>query len=150
MKSGEPKNGLVTVELSNGVLHVRWAQGAVVRESDAKALMTRAAELSLGRALPMLVQMDNMTWIDRGAQEAFATSWPLSGMALVGSSPVDEVLASFYSARRNPACPTRYFTSVEEARIWLAACSQPKEVESSLQPGPWQGTAPTPSSRRQC
>jgi hypothetical protein len=111
---------ILTVELSGQVLHVRWAPGAVVSASDAQALMSRARELSSGRTLPMLVEMASMKWIDRRAKEVFAAPWPLTRMALVGASPVDEVIAGFYTARHAPACPTRFFTSVDEAMTWLA------------------------------
>jgi hypothetical protein len=81
--------------------------------------MSRATELSSGRTLPMLVEMAGMTWIDRPAKEVFAAPWPLERMALVGASPVDEVIAGFYMARHTPACRTRFFTSVDKALTWL-------------------------------
>lgn len=99
---------------------MRWNPGAVVRERDAKALMHRATVLSAGRTLPLLVEMTGMTWIDRRAQEAFASSWPLARAAIVGTSPVDEAIAGFYMARHHPAHPTRFFTSKDEALAWLS------------------------------
>jgi hypothetical protein len=120
VESERPDADLVTVELSGEVLHVRWAPGAVVTESDAQALMSRAIELSSGRTLPMLVEMASMKWIDRRAKEVFAAPWPLARMALVGASPVDEVMAGFYTARHSPRCLTRFFTSVDKAMSWLA------------------------------
>jgi hypothetical protein len=108
-----------TVELSGLILHLKWGPGAVVRESDAKALMERARALSAGRTLPLLVDMAGMKWIDRRAREAFAASWPLARAALVGTSPVDEAIAEFYISRHNPAHPTRFFTSLDEAMAWL-------------------------------
>jgi hypothetical protein len=120
MESRGQESCIVTAALSSKeVLHVRWTPGAVVTESDAKALKARATELSAGRALPMLVEMANMKWIDRRATEMFSQPWPLARMALVGASPVDEVIASFYAARHNHSCPTRYFTSIDEAMTWL-------------------------------
>ena len=98
---------------------MRWAHGAVVGESEAKALMSLVAELSSGQTLPMLVEMASMKWIDRRATEMFSEPWPLARMALVGVCPVDEVIASFYSSRHNHSCPTRYFTSIDEAMTWL-------------------------------
>lgn len=108
-----------TIELTGQILCLKWAPGAVVRESDAKALMQRAAALSAGRTLPLLVEMTGMTWIDRRAQEAFASSWPLARAAIVGTSAVDEAIARFYMARHHPDHPTRFFTSRDEAMAWL-------------------------------
>lgn len=115
-----------TIELSGQILRLKWVPGAVVRESDAKALMQRASDLSAGRTLPLLVEMTGMTWIDRRAQEAFASSWPLTRAAIVGTSAVDEAIARFYMARHHPAHPTRFFTSQDEALAWL--------TEDSAQP----------------
>nr|WP_306629566.1 STAS/SEC14 domain-containing protein [Arthrobacter ulcerisalmonis] len=110
----------MTLDLSrHGYLHVRWRSGAVVTEVEAIALKSRAAELSAGQALPMLVEMASMTWIDRRATEIFAAPWPLVRMALVGVSPVDEVIAAFYAARHTHSCQTRFFTSMDEAVTWL-------------------------------
>jgi hypothetical protein len=120
VKSEQHDADNVTVELSGQVLHVRWAPGATVSERDAQTLMSRATELSSGRTLPMLVEMASMEWIDRRARDVFAAPWPLARMALVGASPVDEVIAGFYTARHTPTCPTRFFTSVDEAMTWLA------------------------------
>ncbi|WP_104044923.1 DUF7793 family protein [Arthrobacter sp. ZGTC412] len=108
-----------TIELSGEVLCLKWTPGAVVQESDAKALMQRAAALSAGRTLPLLVEIAGMKWIDRRAQEAFASRWPLARAAIVGPSPVDEAIASFYIGRHNPHHPTRFFTSKDEAMAWL-------------------------------
>ncbi|WP_163167351.1 STAS/SEC14 domain-containing protein [Arthrobacter sp. Alg241-R88] len=115
-----------TIELCGQILCLKWVPGAVVRESDAKALMQRASDLSAGRTLPLLVEMTGMTWIDRRAQEAFASSWPLTRAAIVGTSAVDEAIARFYMARHHPAHPTRFFTSQGEALAWL--------TEDSAQP----------------
>lgn len=110
----------VTVEVANeDFLHVRWIPGSVVTKTDAEALKSRAAELSSGRTLPMLVEMSSMKWIDRCATEIFSAPWPIARMALVGASPVDEVIASFYTSRHNHACPTRFFTSIDDAMTWL-------------------------------
>ncbi|UKA66534.1 STAS/SEC14 domain-containing protein [Arthrobacter sp. FW306-05-C] len=110
----------MTIDLSpHGYLHVRWKPGAVVTEIEATALKSRAAELSSGRALPMLVEMASMKWIGRRATEIFAAPWPLAQMALVGASPVDEVIATFYAARHTHSCQTRFFTSMDEAVTWL-------------------------------
>lgn len=110
----------VTVEIaSEDFLHVRWTPGAVVTETDAEALESRAAKLSSGRTLPILVEMASLKWIDRRATEMFSAPWPLARMALVGTSPVGKVIASFYASRHNHACPTRFFTSIDDAMTWL-------------------------------
>ncbi|TLM84518.1 STAS/SEC14 domain-containing protein [Pseudarthrobacter sp. NamE2] len=119
MKDQEHEKVTGTIELLGQVLHLKWAPGAVVTERDARALMKRAAALSEGRALPLLVEMTGMTWIDQRAQETFARRWPLTRAAIVGTSPVDEAMGGFYIGRHKPAHTTRYFTSLDEAMTWL-------------------------------
>lgn len=108
-----------TIELTGEMLHLKWAPGDVVTERDAVALMERARALSGGRPLPLLVEMTGLAWVDQGAFTAFAGYWPVTRAAVVGTSPVDQTLAGFYTGRHKPMHPTRFFTSVDEATAWL-------------------------------
>jgi len=108
-----------TIELAGALLHLKWAPGDVVTERDAVALMKRARELSGGRALPMLVEITGLQWIDQGALKAFAGSWPVTRAAIVGVTPVDQTIADFFSGRHKPVHPNRFFTSTDEAIAWL-------------------------------
>lgn len=38
------------------------------------------------------------------------------------------MLAHFYIARYSPACPTKYFTRLDEARTWLTAANTPADA----------------------
>jgi hypothetical protein len=42
-----------------------------------------------------------------------------SRIALLGSSPVDRIIANFTIERQTLPCPTRFFTSRDEALGWL-------------------------------
>lgn len=108
-----------TIELSGALLHLKWVPGDVVTERDAVALMERARALSAGRTLPLLVEMTGLEHIEQGALKAFAGTWPLRRAAVVGTSPVDQTIATFYTGRHKPVHPTRYFTSMDEAMAWL-------------------------------
>jgi hypothetical protein len=120
MKDQADDNVTGTIELSGALLHLRWVPGDVVTERDARALMEKARVLSAGRTLPLLVEMTGLAWIDQGALKAFAGPWPVTRAAVVGTSPVDQTLAGFYTGRHKPVHPTRFFTSMDEAMAWLA------------------------------
>lgn len=108
-----------TMELSGNMLHLKWAHGDVVTERDAVALMKRASVLSAGRTLPLLVEMTGVEWIDQSALKAFAGTWPVTRAAVVGTSPVDQTIAHFYTGRHKPVHLTRFFTSMDQAMAWL-------------------------------
>lgn len=50
---------------------------------------------------------------------------PLTRAAVVGTTPVDHTLATFYTGRHIPAHPTRFFTSLDEAMAWLGEDAAP-------------------------
>ena len=63
--------------------------------------------------------MQSLGWIGCKAQEVFASDWPVTRVALLGSSPVDLMVASFFMIRHRPPYPARYFTSSADALAWL-------------------------------
>jgi hypothetical protein len=107
------------VELRGGIVHLRWTRGAVVTEADVRDVMADVSVLCSGRRRPLLVDMHWMEGLGSKARDAFAGRWPLTRVAVVGTSPVDHVILVFYLARHRPACPTRFFTSATDAMAWL-------------------------------
>ncbi|ALV44002.1 hypothetical protein AU252_15665 [Pseudarthrobacter sulfonivorans] len=93
------------VELHDGVVYLRWTPGAMVTAKDARAVMAKVRYLCSGRHRPMLVDMARMEGVEHKAREIFAAPWPLTRTAIVGTSPVDRVIVSFYLARHSPVCP---------------------------------------------
>lgn len=107
------------MELRGGVIYLRWTGGKAVTEADVRDAMANVSVLCSGRRRPLLVDMHWMEGLDSKARDAFAGSWPLTRVAVVGTSPVDHVILVFYLARHRPACPTRFFTSATDAMAWL-------------------------------
>lgn len=58
------------------------------------------------------------------ARRLFAASNVAPRIALLGESPVDRVMATFFLGRVRSPCPARFFTSSEEAMHWLTALSR--------------------------
>lgn len=107
------------VELSGGLVYLRWTSGAFVVESDAHAVMTKASALCPDRPRPMLVTMNCMEGVEHKARKVFAQAWPFTRIAVVGTSAVDRVIVDLYLARHSPACPTKFFTTMFDAMAWL-------------------------------
>lgn len=120
MTAGLPDDAVSSVELKDGVVYVHWRPGALINQTAAQAVIARSNELCGGKALPALVEFDGLKGMDHRAGEILAKEWPFKRTAIVGSSPVDEVILAFYTARHKPDYPRRFFFSVSDAMAWLA------------------------------
>ncbi|WP_307612707.1 STAS/SEC14 domain-containing protein [Pseudarthrobacter sp. W1I19] len=112
--------GKGTVKLSaDGIIHLVWQPGIVLESDDVHAAMDRVNEISGGSEYPMLVDMGVTKAVTRQAKSAFQIPCAASRIALLGSSPVDRIIANFTIERQALPCPTRFFTSRDEALVWL-------------------------------
>ncbi|MEW1943297.1 STAS/SEC14 domain-containing protein [Pseudarthrobacter sp. NPDC080037] len=107
------------LELRAGVIRLRWARDRAVTEGAARDIMTKVSALVSRKRRPLLVDAAWMEALQYRARTVFAASWPLTRVAVIGSTPVDEVVFVFYVARYQPLCTTRYFTSEADAVTWL-------------------------------
>lgn len=112
--------GKGTVELAaEGVFHLVWNPGTVLEADDVHAAMAKVNEVAGGAELPMLIDITNTQAVTRQAKSVFSVKCAASRIALLGSSPVNRVIANFAMARRTLPCPTRFFTSRTDAMDWL-------------------------------
>ncbi|MFF1383944.1 STAS/SEC14 domain-containing protein [Arthrobacter sp. NPDC058288] len=105
---------------TNGVLRLTWPRGAVITAQDAERAMIRVNQLCGNDRHPMLVDMATTAEVSRGARAVFGRPCQASRIALLGSSPVDRVLANFFLGINSVPCPTKFFTSERDALTWLA------------------------------
>ncbi|MFB0838416.1 STAS/SEC14 domain-containing protein [Arthrobacter sp. E44] len=110
--------GKGTVELSDGVLHLRWNPGVYIGIDVAKAALEAISTLTRGARLRMLVEIQGVTH-SAAARKLFPDASSISRMALLGTSPVDRVIAMFRLSLISAGFPIRYFTSADKARDWL-------------------------------
>lgn len=68
----------------------------------------------------MLVDMATTEHVAREARAVFSIPCAANRIALLGASPVDRVIANFFLNVHIPPCPTRFFTSRDDALTWLA------------------------------
>lgn len=107
----------------DGVLQLVWKRGTVLEAADVHAAMAMVNELADGAEYPMLIDISNTQAVTRRARSVFSVKCAASRIALLGSSPVNRVIANFAMARRTLPCPTRFFTSRNEALSWLLQAS---------------------------
>ncbi|MDJ0458589.1 STAS/SEC14 domain-containing protein [Arthrobacter sp. NQ7] len=110
--------GTVVLE-AGGVLHLVWKPGTKLDASDVHAAIATINEVAAGAECPMLIDITNTEAVSRQAKSAFSTKCAASRIALLGSSPVNRIIANFAMSRRTLPCPTRFFTSRTEALQWL-------------------------------
>jgi hypothetical protein len=104
---------------ADGVLHLRWKPGVKIATADAQAAMQLVNILCADGPRPMLVDMEETNAVSRGARGVFSLPCGASRIALLGSSPVDRLLANFALGLSSPPCPTHFFTSRSGAIEWL-------------------------------
>ena len=114
------KGGKGTVELEDGrYIHLVWNRSVRIEEVDAQEAMAAVNVVADGGEYPMLVDMATTESVSRQARAVFSIPCAASRIALLGSSPVDRVLANFFLSLHVPPCPTRFFTSRDDALAWL-------------------------------
>ncbi len=74
----------------------------------------------------MLVDRTATESLSRQARSVFGIRCAASHIALLGSSPVDRILANWSLGVQNLPCPTRFFTSRTEA---MKAASDPQKTQ---------------------
>lgn len=114
------KGGKGTVELEGGrYIHLVWNRSVRIEAEDALSAMDAVNVVGDGSEYPMLVDMATTESVSRQARAVFSIPCAASRIALLGSSPVDRVLANFFLSLHVPPCPTRFFTSLDDAMAWL-------------------------------
>ncbi|MGN7200063.1 DUF7793 family protein [Arthrobacter sp. SAFR-044] len=120
--------GKGTMELSGGVLHLTWKRGTYIGIDVANAALAAITTLAQGTRLPMLVEIQGVTH-SAAARKVFPDQSSISRMALLGSSPVDRVIAMFRLPLAPAGFPIRYFTSRDKAMAWLLEDSEEAATE---------------------
>ncbi|WP_253951605.1 STAS/SEC14 domain-containing protein [Paenarthrobacter sp. CM16] len=101
------------------VMFLDWKPGVRIEAANARAAVEAVNHLAAGNRYPLLVTMAETAHLSRAARDVFAEPCAASRIALLGNNPVDRMLADYQLAVQEPPCPTRFFTSVSEAKAWL-------------------------------
>lgn len=125
--------GKGTMELADGILHMRWKPGAYIGIDVARAGIDAISTLAKGDRLPMLVEIQGVTH-SATARKVFPSASSISRMAILGSSPVDRAIAMFRLTLLPTTFPVRYFTSRNKAMTWLRQSSGEAAAEADGNP----------------
>jgi hypothetical protein len=103
----------------DSIVRIRWVAATTITEAAARRSLELFAEASGSRRLPLLVDMSEVKAMTREARGVFADDRAMLALALVGQSPVVQVIANFALGLSRPSVPTKFFTSAQEAETWL-------------------------------
>jgi hypothetical protein len=109
---------------ARGILRLRAAQGTVYTRRHLENAMAAFAELSSATARPLVVETPGYANADIHARHYWRGEHvrnQLSVLAVVVSSPVMRVIATFLMRIAPPAVPCQLFEQLDEALLWATA-----------------------------
>ena len=106
-------------KVDEGYLLLILPPGEVVTGGMAAEAAARVEQLSGTQKLPLLLTLTGVESVSRTARDIFSAARSLSAVAVIGVSPVDRVIANFLLGGETQPCPTRYFSSENDAVNWL-------------------------------
>jgi hypothetical protein len=102
-----------------GHVHLVLPPGEVITAAMATAAAGEVDRLAGTGTVPLLLVLTGVEAITRGARAVFGSHGTLAAVAVLGVSPVDRVIANFLLGGNVQPCPTRYFSTHQEALDWL-------------------------------
>ena len=112
-------DGYAEVFQDDGHVSIVLPAGAVITGGIAASAAREFADLAGNSLVPLLLELTGVESLTRTARGIFAAARNASAVAVLGSSQVDRVIANFLLGGDLPPCPTRYFSSRDEALDWL-------------------------------
>ena len=110
---------LLTYPLLDDVVAITLVPGTQITHVDTLKIRGQLIDVFNGQASGLMLQLAGVATIDREAMTLYAKAVAVSALAVVGSSPVDRVVAHRLVGMTSPRCPHRYFTCRDEALEWL-------------------------------
>ncbi len=101
----------------DGIQLLRWVEGSVISGPDAVDVLETSFRLACKKPYAILVDMTTIVHQTREARAVFNAEPRVIAAALLGTCPMDEVLAG---GAHSAVHPTSYFTSEHEAVAWIA------------------------------
>lgn len=104
---------------ADGILLLMWNRSTRIDAENARAALGAANSAAGGKTYLLLVEIAEACFLTHEARTVFAQPCAASRIALLGAGPVDRMLVAFQLKTGSTPCPTRFFSSKEEALAWL-------------------------------
>ncbi|MEO5317566.1 STAS/SEC14 domain-containing protein [Arthrobacter sp. CC3] len=109
--------------VSQGISRIRLRPSARITEEDGRRTREELLALTGGIRGGVLLEITGVGSVSREAISVYSSAVTVSAFAILGSTPVDRVIAHGLLGLPLPACPSEYFTDEEEALTWLRTVS---------------------------
>ncbi|MBT2566322.1 hypothetical protein J7I84_07415 [Arthrobacter sp. ISL-85] len=103
----------------DGIFRVRWFPAAWISEQNAVDVLAAVTGLGGDSNILMMVNLSGAAGFESAARAVFAKERSSRKVAMIGASPVDEVIAHYVSTLDPRLRRTWFFSSEEEAEAWL-------------------------------
>lgn len=111
----------VSVDLiSEGVFRIALKPDARMTAGDGALARENLLALTGGEPSVVLLQITGVGSVSREAISVYSEAATVRAFAILGSTPVDRVIAHGLLGLPRPQCPTQYFTDAQEAMQWLS------------------------------
>jgi hypothetical protein len=116
-----PAAGNVSVDLLNErLVRIALKPGARMMVEDGAFARENLLALTGGKPSVVLLQITGVGSISREAISFYSESTTVRAFAVLGSTPVDRVIAhGLLGLPRPHQCPTEFFTDTQDAMRWL-------------------------------
>ena len=119
-----PTAANVSVDLiSKGIVRIALNPGARMTAEDGAYARKNLLAITGGEPFVVLLQITGVGSVSREAISVYSEAATVKAFAILGSTPVDRVIAHGLLGLPRPQCPTQYFTDAQEAMHWLSVKS---------------------------
>jgi hypothetical protein len=107
-----------------GISRITLRPNARITEEDGTRTKEELLALTGGARGGVLLEITGVGSVSREAIGVYSSAVTVSAFAILGTSPVDRVIAHGLLGLPLPACPSRYFTDEDAAIDWLQHISE--------------------------
>lgn len=121
-KEALTRTGRFLLDEELGIIRFWYNPGAMVTLADAKEGVEVARRLSRGKQYPFLVDLTSCKATTRDARDYMggpATDALWCAVALVGGSPIGNMIGNIFLSVRKGTSPSKMFSSEDTAIAWL-------------------------------
>lgn len=107
-----------------GISRITLRPNARITEDDGTRTREELLALTGGARGGVLLEITGVGSVSREAIGVYSSAVTVSAFAILGTSPVDRVIAHGLLGLPLPVCPSRYFTDEDAALDWLQHISE--------------------------